>query len=178
VRTRPGGPSGDQTRPGSEAALLRRAPSTWPFPCEDRGRPQALGPTLRDAPRLDRLPNVSPSSTSGDAPKGDDVDHALVSPGLAKSAEARDPVGGVPDLCHGLEDRLLIGTPHPRRRMRRRFHWTSCACVRARDVSVCIRSSVPEKGGMLPRRRELGCRLGPYVMSEEKQMCLDRDPFS
>jgi hypothetical protein len=39
-------------------------------------------------------------------------------------------VGGVPDLCHGLEDRLLIGTPHPRRSMRRRLHWTSCAYMR------------------------------------------------
>ena len=30
--------------------------------------------------------------------------------------------------------------------------------------------------GMLPRRRELGCRLGPSVRSEEKQMCLDGEP--
>jgi len=71
VRARPGGPSGDQARSGSEATLLRRAPSTWPFPCEDRRRAQALGPPLRAAPRPDRLPNVSPSSASGGAATGD-----------------------------------------------------------------------------------------------------------
>src|SRR5205809_4072143 len=84
VRARPGGPSGDQTRPGSKAALLRRASSTWPFPREDRRRAQALGPTLRDAPRSDRLPDVSLSSASGGSAKGVDADHALMSAGLTK----------------------------------------------------------------------------------------------
>jgi len=53
----------------------------------------------------------------------------------------------------------------------------SCDGTRAaRATAAYVSGAVPLKIGMAPRRRELGCRLGPYVRSGEKQMCLDRGP--